>query len=94
MAPRILSLTLVVFSLLLGETVRASFHAMQIEQVIGGVNGDTSAQAIQLRMRSLGQNFVASSRLQVVNATGASPVLLENMATNVAAGAGGSRVLL
>ena len=30
----------------------ATFHLMQIEQVIGGVNGDTSAQAIQLRMRA------------------------------------------
>ena len=29
-----------------------SFHLMQIEQVIGGVDGDASAQAIQLRMRS------------------------------------------
>ena len=29
----------------------ASFHLMQIEQVIGGVHGDTSAQAIQLRIR-------------------------------------------
>ena len=28
----------------------ADFHLMQIEQVIGGVNGDTAAQAIQLRM--------------------------------------------
>jgi hypothetical protein len=27
----------------------AAFHFMQIEQVIGGVNGDTTAQAIQLR---------------------------------------------
>ena len=30
----------------------ATFHFMQIEQVIGGVNGDTSAQAVQLRMAS------------------------------------------
>jgi hypothetical protein len=36
-----------------------SFHLMQIEQVIGGVNGDTSAQAIQLRMRAAGENFVS-----------------------------------
>ncbi len=41
----------------------ASFHFMQIEQVIGGVNGDTSAQAIQLRMRSSFQQFVAGARM-------------------------------
>ena len=42
---------------------RASFHLMQIEQALGGVCGDTSAQAIaqaiQLRMRSGGQNLVS-----------------------------------
>ena len=30
----------------------ATFHLMQIEQVIGGVDGNTGVQAIQLRMRS------------------------------------------
>ncbi len=34
---------------------QATFHFMQIEQVIGGVNGDTTAQAVQLRMRPAGQ---------------------------------------
>ena len=36
---------------------------MQIEQVIGGVNGDTTAQAVQLRMRATGENFVAGGKL-------------------------------
>ena len=40
-----------------------SFHFMQIEQVIGGVNGDPSAQAIQLRMRTCFQNQVQQARL-------------------------------
>ena len=44
-------------SLALALPVQASFHLMQIEQVIGGVNGDTTAQAVQLRMRSFGGNF-------------------------------------
>ena len=35
----------------------ATFHFMQIEQVIGGVNGDSTAQAIQLRMRSAFPNL-------------------------------------
>ena len=43
----------------LRSQAHATFHLMQIEQVIGGVNGDTSAQAIQLRMRFAGQTQVA-----------------------------------
>jgi hypothetical protein len=77
-----------------GAAAHASFHFMQIEQVIGGVNGDTTAQAVQLRMRSAGQNLVAQSRLVVVDATGSNPILLDNMTTNVANGAGGARVLI
>ena len=38
----------------------ASFHVMKVEQVIGGVGGDTSQQAIQLRMRAVGQNLVGN----------------------------------
>ena len=38
--------------LALQPAAHATFHLMQIEQVIGGVNGDTTAQAIQLRMRA------------------------------------------
>ncbi len=41
---------------LMCNTAHATFHFMQIEQVIGGVDGDTTKQAIQLRMRSLNQN--------------------------------------
>src|SRR4029079_17716969 len=35
-----------------------SFHIMQIQMAIGGVNGDTTAQAVQLRMRTSFQQFV------------------------------------
>ena len=41
----------------------ATFDLMQIEQVIGGVNADVSAQAIQLRMRSPFQCFLEPARL-------------------------------
>lgn len=73
---------------------QAAFHFMQIEQVIAGVNGDTTAQAIQLRMRSGAQNFVSQTRVVVVDATGSNPILLENMTTNVPNGQAGRRVLL
>lgn len=72
----------------------AAFHFMQIEQIIGGVNGDTTAQAIQLRMRSAGQNVVSSAKVEVRDATGANPVVVENMTTNVANSQSGRRVLL
>jgi hypothetical protein len=66
---------------------------MQIEQVIGGVNGDTSAQAIQLRMRSAGQNIVSKARLYAWDAAGANPILLADFTTDVPGSAEGSRVL-
>ncbi len=67
---------------------------MQIEQVIGGVNGDNTAQAIQLRMRSAGQNIVSLSRVRAWDATGLNPVLLLDIIANVSGSAAGSRVLL
>ena len=54
----------------------ATFDLMQIEQVIGGVNGDVSAQAIQLRMRAPFQCFLQPARLWVHDAAGANPILL------------------
>lgn len=79
---------------LLPATAHATFHLMQIERVIGGVNGDCTAQAIQLRMRSLGQNLVSQGRLYAWDATGNNPILLLDMTTNVANSAAGSRVLI
>ena len=52
----------------------ASLHLMQIEQVIGGVNGDPSAQAIQLRMRAGFQEQVQNARLVVYDMTGSNPI--------------------
>jgi hypothetical protein len=77
-----------------GFTVPNTFHLMQIEQVIGGVNGNQTRQAIQLRMRAAGQNLVSFSRVRAWDAAGANPVLIVDMGTNVANGATGSRVLI
>ncbi|PYL55902.1 MAG: hypothetical protein DMF30_11700 [Verrucomicrobia bacterium] len=67
---------------------------MQIEQVIGSVNGDTTAQAIQLRMRAAGQNFVSGGKLVVFDAAGLNPITVLNVASNVANGAVGDHVLI
>lgn len=74
-------------------SVLASFHIMQVEQVIAGVNGDTTAQAIQLRMRTSFQNQVQNSRLFVRDAAGNNPILLAAPSGPVAISASGSRVL-
>jgi hypothetical protein len=66
----------------------ASFHVMQIQQVIGGVNGDKTIQAIQLRMRSAGQNFVSQGRIRAWDAAGANPITIIDMITDVVSGAG------
>src|SRR5688572_976872 len=71
-----------------------SFHEMIVERVIGGVNGDTTAQAIQLRMRTAFQNQVQQSRLKVRDAAGNNPILLIDMTTSVPNFAAGSRVLI
>lgn len=84
--------------LLLASTVAApasaSFHLMQIEQAIGGVCGDPAQQAIQLRLRSGGQNVVNQARLFARDAAGANPVLLLNFPSNVSSGSAGARVLV
>jgi len=55
----------------------AAFHLMQIDQVIGGVGGDTTAQAVQLRMRATGQTLLSGdAQLVVRDATGSTPVTL------------------
>jgi hypothetical protein len=72
----------------------ASFHLMQIEHVTGEFCGDTSAQAIQLRMRTAGQNLVAGARLVARDAAGANPVVLLVIPSNVSSSATGSRILV
>jgi hypothetical protein len=78
----------------LQPAAHASFHEMQIEQVIGSVDGDTTAQAIQLRMRAPGQNFVSQGKLVVVDAAGLNPITILVFTSNVANGATGDRVLI
>ena len=98
MLKRLSRATLAVGAVLLasspGFTVPATFHLMQIEQVIGGVNGDVTLQAIQLRMRLPGQNEVSNARLRAWDANGANPVVVMDMPTNVPVSTAGSRVLI
>ena len=73
----------------------AAFHLMEVEQVIGGVDGDPSAQAVQLKMRQAGQQFVSgNAMLWVRDAAGANPVLLSNFPAGPALTSGGCREIL
>jgi hypothetical protein len=83
----------VALATLLVRPAGATFHEMQIERVIGGVDGSTTVQAIQLRMRASFQDLVSNARLVVRDATGANPVLLIAFPTNVANSTAGDRVL-
>jgi len=80
--------------LALQPTAHASFHFMQIEQVIGSVDGDTTAQAIQLRMRAAGQNLVSLGKLVVFDAAGLNPITVLDLTSNVPNGAVGAHVLI
>jgi hypothetical protein len=81
-------------SLALALPVQASFHLMQIEQVIGGVNGDTTAQAIQLRMRNANENFVSGATLIAYDAAGNNPITILTIPSNVTTATAGSRILI
>jgi len=81
--------------LALGSTpAHATFHLMQVEQVIGGVGGDTSAQAVQLRMRLNGQGGVTKARLVVRDANGRNPVTLIDFASDITPEVQGERILI
>jgi hypothetical protein len=84
---------LAILSVSISSPARASFHVMQIEQVIAGANGDPAAQAIQLRMRALGENFVSLGRLRAWDAAGANPIVIMDPTGNVTQNTAGSRVL-
>jgi hypothetical protein len=67
---------------------------MQIEQVVGGVCGDATVQAIQLRMRAGSQSLVQGTSLVVRDAAGANPITVLTFPSHVANGAAGSRILV
>ena len=80
--------------IILQPTAHATFHLMQIEQVIVSIDGDTIAQAIQLRMRAAGENFVSVGKLVVFDAAGLNPITIVDPVINVANGAVGDHVLI
>jgi uncharacterized repeat protein (TIGR01451 family) len=82
--------------LLLASPAFASFHLMKIEAAMGGVGGDTTQQAVQLRMRAAGQNLVGSGQTRLIawDAAGLNPVTLIVFPSNVTNAAQGARILV
>src|SRR4051812_16167517 len=78
---------------LLSATASAGFHLMQIQEVIGAVNGDPTAQAIQLRMSAGGQTFVQGINVWASNSSGTGRTLVLSIPSNVS-GTTGSTILL
>lgn len=71
-----------------------SFHLMQIEAVIGGVNGDVTAQAVELRTRSAFQSFISGKRIMAYDAAGQNPVMLIQFPSNINNSNAGTRILV
>jgi hypothetical protein len=81
-------LVLAACAALAAPPAHATFHLMQIEQVIGGVCGRVDQQAVQLRMRGAGQNLVSGKQIVAFDAAGANPVVIVTFDANVTSGAG------
>jgi hypothetical protein len=90
---RLVAVLAAVLALAAAAPAGASFHLMQIEQVAGGFCGLPEAQAIQLRMRTAGQNLTTGAQLIARDDAGANPVTLITIPGNVANAAGGARIL-
>lgn len=57
----------------------AFFHLMQIEKIVGGVEGDVTAQAVQLRLRAALMGDVQNARLVAYDENGANPIIVCDM---------------
>ncbi len=80
--------------LLASINATASPHLIQIQQVIGGICGDTSLQAVQLRMRTAGQGQVSGAKLVAYDREGLNPVELITIPSDVAVQDSGSTILV
>jgi hypothetical protein len=78
----------------LARAARGDFKYMQIEEIIGALNGNAAAQAIQLRMRMVGQVDVQFSSLWAADTAGANRIKLLDLNEAVVNGSLGARILI
>ena len=100
MRPSRLLLFGLAIALLSPRPASATFHLMQIEQVLGGASGNSNTQlsnsqvqAIQLRTRSALQNSLGQGALIAYDASGLNPVILTAISGNPAASAANKHIL-
>jgi hypothetical protein len=76
------------------DGLQASFHFNEIQQVIGGVETKTSAQAIQIRMRQAGQELITDCRIRAFDAQGNNPVVIVKFDRDVVNARAGDTILI
>ncbi len=80
------------FFVILSNVSFANFHFMKVNEVLTGVNGDTTIQFVELQMDA-GQNFVSGHSLVSKNATG-TVTATYTFPSNVSSGAAQAKILL
>ena len=80
--------------LLAGATpARASFHLIEISKVMVGLNGNSTIQAVELKMLAGGQTAVTGGSIKVYEAAGTFVATLGTLPGPVASGITGRRIL-
>jgi len=74
------------------HAAEASFHLISISEVLSGFGADPSVQYVELRMDTVGQQFVSGTRLAVFDTTGVRTDLAIS-GSNVAVGASQRKIL-
>jgi hypothetical protein len=70
-----------------------AFHLVEINKLLVGYNGNTSIQAIELKLITSGENFVGGAFLAVYDSLAAPVATLGTFPGNVANGLAGDRIL-
>ena len=94
MQSRVFHGALVLAGLLATAPAHAQYSHVQIEMVLGSVDGDVTAQAVQLRIAQAGDSSLAGMTVVACDSTGGNPVTVCTLPTSVSNGALGARVLL
>ena len=86
-------IALVPLVVLRDSPAQAGFHLMRIDEVMAGVNGDSTIQFVELKMISSGQRFVGGRTIHFYDATGSETGRF-TFPDNVSNGATGSSILV
>lgn len=71
----------------------ATFHIANISKVMCGFNGDSTIQAVEIKMTTGGQNLVSAMQIVIYNGSGTLVATLGTFPANVPNGLGGDNIL-